>query len=475
MEERYITAIDLGTAKIALTVAKVSGDNIQVVYYSETPSDGIRNSNVFNPLKASRPIRKAIEEAENELKIKILQVAVGLPRYSVRQKIATGELPRTNPEDYISHEEIEMLKELALNQYPLENEETEIIYGAVAQSFSTEDQIQMLESDVEGTLSRSVEGNFKIFVGNRSATNAIDKVFNDLGISIAKKYFLPDVVARTVLGQDEMENGVALVDLGAGVTSVAIYHGGIMRHYSAIPFGGKVITSDIRTECSISDALAENIKLAYGACLPSKLANLSEKVLQIRYEDAPFKEVSVRYLSEIIDARAREIVDAVLWSIQQSNLQDALRAGIVITGGGANLANLSGLVKEMSGYSVRIGFARHLFSDSGCFGLYEPGATSCIGMVLAAKEDRLPDCAVAPEPEPLPEEEPVPEEEPATMEDINRGDTGEVFKPGEWEEVPPEPKKKQKKPRKRGGLHIIWHEVKETIDNLYQSVAEEDV
>ncbi len=485
MEERYITAIDLGSSKIALTVAKVTGNNVQVVYHSQRPSQGIRNSVVVNPRKASIPIREAIEDAQNELKIKILQVVVGLPRYSVRQEIKTGELPRSAPEEYITRDEIEILKELAISEYPLADEKREAIYGAVAQSFSTDDQIQMLESDVEGTLSSSIEGNFKVFVGSRSAIVSIDKVFNDLGIAIAKKYFLPDVVARTVLAPDELENGVALVDLGAGVTSVAIYHGGIMRHYSAIPFGGKNITGDIRIECSISEHLAENIKLAYGACLPTKLASLSEKILQIRYEDSAYKEIPVKYLAEVIDARAREIADAVLWSIQESNLQDVLRAGIVLTGGGASLTNISTLFKDMSGYSVRTGYARHLFSGSGCFGLYDPSATSCIGMILSAKDDALPDCAIAPEPV---VEEPV-EEEPVMEEPVQEGPAWEMpadSEPVETTLIAPEefgetrPRKKKEPRRSRPSkFKLIWHDVVDAVqgkmDDLYSSITEEEV
>ena len=128
-----------------------------------------------------------------------------------------------------------------------------------------------------------------------------------------------------------------------------------MRYYASIPFGGKAITGDVRTECSISEELAERIKKRFGACLPGKLASLSEKVLQIRLTE-PYKEVPVRYISEIIDCRCREIVDAILYYIQESGLQNSLRSGIVITGGGAEMANFVSLVKEMSGYEVRKGY-----------------------------------------------------------------------------------------------------------------------
>ena len=397
MQQKYIAAIDLGTAKTALAVARIQDDDIQIEYYGETPSDGIRNSKVYNPMRASAPIRRVISAAEQQLGIHISQVVVGLPRYSVTQETASGTLPRNTSEEYISREEVELLKDMALSQYPLSDTKNDVIYGVVAQSFSTAEDIQLVENDVIGTLSDSITGNFKIFVGNRTATKAIDGVFDKLGVAIAKKYFLPDVVARAVLSDDEMENGVGLIDFGAGVSSVSVYLGGIMRHYGAIPFGGNNITSDIRCECSISEKLAENIKLAYGACQPSRLATLSEKILQIRSENVN-KKVSVKYLSEIIDARAREIIDALLYEIQKSELQDLLRSGLVLTGGGARLANFANLLKEVSGYNVRIGYPAHKFISTGYALGGDTAATSAIGMVLSAKYDNLPDCIDSPAP-----------------------------------------------------------------------------
>ena len=391
MEERYIASIDLGTSKFGLCVARVKGDDVQIVYYKETPSDGIRNSLVSNPLKASNVLRGAVKEAENELMIKILQVVVGLPRFDVSQETASAKIERRDPDDFISEEEVADLKSLALETYPLEDSANNIMYGAVAQSFSDDEHIQLVENEVVGAISGWLEGTFKVFIGNRKATTAVDKVFNTMDIAIAKKYFLPDVVAKAVLTDDEKQNGVALVDIGAGVTSVSIYYGGIMRSYAAIPFGGRCITGDIRSECSISEPLAEKIKLRFGACLPAKLGTLSDKVLQLRLTE-PVKEVSVKYISEIIDARSREILDAVLWYIQESGLQNDLRSGIVLTGGGARLTNIVNLMKEMSGYEVRPGYPKHCFSTS-VNNVYELSSTAAIGMILAAKEDHLPDSA----------------------------------------------------------------------------------
>jgi cell division protein FtsA len=432
-------------------------------------------------MKASARLREAIQEAEKELMIHILQVVVGMPRSEVAQVTASARIERTNPDEYISAEEVENLKSIALETYPLPNPDKQIMYGAVAQSFSIDDEIQLVESEVVGTLSSALEGNFKVFIGNRSATTALDKIFNGLEIAIAKKYFLPDVVARTVLTSEEMAGGVALVDVGAGVTSVAVYHGGIMRYYASIPFGGKAVTNDIRTECSISEDLAEKIKKRFGACMPGKLASLSEKVLQLRLTE-PYKEVPVRYISEVIDCRSREIVDAVLYYIQESGLQNSLRSGVVVTGGGAELTNFIPLIKDMSGYDVRKGYPRFMFSASVGSGVYSTAATSAIGMVLAAKEDNLPDCVSVPELPKQPEEEDLVEVE---VTDETPVPADMLFAPDAFGEAQPEPEKKEKKGRtkrvkvpkpkseKTGFLSVIWNTVESAALKMYDKANEE--
>ena len=139
--ERYIAAADIGTSKVALSVAKVDGENIQIIWYKEVPSDGIRYSAVFNPTRAAVPLKAVIQEAEKELNIKILQLVVGLPRYSIRQETASALMKRSDPDSCITREEINSLKSIAIDSYPLENEAKEEIYGAVAQSFSADEDL----------------------------------------------------------------------------------------------------------------------------------------------------------------------------------------------------------------------------------------------------------------------------------------------------------------------------------------------
>ncbi len=529
MEERYIAAIDLGSSKIRLTVAKINGNDIQIQYYRETPSDGIRNSAVFNPKKASEPVKKLIDDAEKELNIKILQAVVGLPRCDVRQENNSAKAIRSVPDDSITESEVEELKSIAQDDYPNIDLDKETLYGAVAQSFDCDDNFQIVESEIVGMVSREFTGNFKLFIGKKSSEKAIDKVFNNIEIAVAKKVFTPDSLAKAVLTGDEKESGVALIDFGGGATSVTIYKGKLLRHYACIPFGGKAVTRDIKNECTISEDLAENIKLAYGACMPDRLQTLSEKILQIEGEEGMTgpKQIPVKYLSELITSREKEIVDAMLYEIQESGLADALRSGIVITGGGAEMANLVSFIKECSGYDVRLGYPRHLFSISGCPEAGTAAAATSLGMILSAKADRNLNCIDPAERESAPDsfaaegngtaeasdDEGTVQSEGQTEAERQSGTKGQEEVSGQTaeggnavdgnsaganeEDLPdgqlplggteegntnPSGKTansgkaaKAKKPKKSGGLKVTWQKVMEKVNKMYNDIDNENV
>ena len=393
--DKYIVAIDLGTSKIALTVSKIEGNDVQVIYYKESPSAGIRYSGIYNVSQATEALRGAIADAEQALEIKITQAVVGMPKFPIRTESAKQSIPDRGESMEITQEDIEDLKNFALSSYPGTNPEKESIFGAVAQSFSDGENFQIIENDIIGMTSDVLEGHFKIFIGKQSDLRKIDQIMDRVQVIPVQKFFTADTTAKAVLYDSEMENGVAMIDFGAGSTSVSIYQGNIMRHYASIPFGGKNITDDIKNEAQIGEALAENIKLAYGACMPEKLQSLSEKVLHIKSRNAEGdKTLPVKYLSEIITARIEEIIMAILYEIEKSGFADMLRSGIVITGGVAQTTNISNFVNDLSGYKTRVGYPRHLFSWHECNGLAESSAATSMGLLLAAKNGADLNCAI---------------------------------------------------------------------------------
>ena len=207
--DKHIVAIDLGTSKIALTVAKVEGNDVQIVYYRETPSAGIRYSSVFNVKNVTEALASAISQAEDELNIKITQAVVGMPKYPVRKVNANAEIDGRGEDTDITEEDIDALKSFAQDSYPLEDVEKEAIFGAVAQSFSDGENFQIIEQDIVGMTSDVLEGNFKIFIGKKSDLSKVDQVMNRCGVAAIHKFFTADTTAKAVLNSSEMENGVS--------------------------------------------------------------------------------------------------------------------------------------------------------------------------------------------------------------------------------------------------------------------------
>lgn len=483
--EKHIVAIDLGSSKIAITVAKVNGADVQIIYYKETPSAGIKYSSVFNVMHVVNPLSRAIAEAEEQLGIKITQAVVGMPKFPVRQETGNGEIRDRGEDTDITAEDIAFLKSFAEESYPLKDPDKEAIYGAVAQSFSDGENFQIVENDIVGMTSDVLEGNFKIFVGKKSDLIKIDQVMNKVGITGTKKYFTADTTAKAVLTPAEMENGVALIDFGGGSTSVTIYQDSIMRHYACIPFGGKNITDDIKSESQITERLAENIKLAFGACMPEKLLSMSEKVIHIRSNSTePDMKLPVKYLSEIITARVEEILMAVFYEIEQSGFADSLRSGIVVTGGVAQTANLGNLIYDISGFRARTGYLQNNFCHLDCDALAETTSATSVGLILAAK-DEMSNCAqedagipqvqessnpfdfyteTAPEADPVeevtPVKEEVREEEPVQT---------TIFRDDEIEKMEVVKKKKERK----NPFKVTWTKFIEKADDLYKSLNED--
>lgn len=417
LSERVIAAVDLGSSKIALGIARVEGNNTQILFYRSVPSRGIAYSEVRNPGHTGAVLKELIRSAEEELNITIRQVVVGLPRCNVRQADATGTLTRSVPEDCITMEEVAAIKDMAQESLSSSTGGKEKIYGVIAQSFSTDDYFQLIENDVVGMTGDELSGHFKVFLGKSTPIINLTRVFNDLGLGISRTYFTPLATAKAVLTEEETGNGVALLDMGAGTTSISIFEKKVLVDYASIPFGGNTITGDIHTECGISERLADNIKKAYGGCMPDKLQTLGDKIIQIETDDmSAYRQVPVSYLSEIITARAKEIIDAMLYEIQQSGLANDLRKGLVITGGGAEMLNIANYIKELSGYNVRVAYPRHGFVATGCEDILETDASTLVGMLLMARDEGLNGCLYNGT---VPAEEKQEKAEPETVKEVH--------------------------------------------------------
>ena len=479
MEDRYIVSIDLGTFKIALAVACVSGNDTRIVYYKETPANGMRSSRILNENKVAQQLMKAIGDAEDILGLKITGAVLGMPRFYVRMEENSAMIEREE-DSYITEEEIGDLKNFAQDSYPIEDPEHETVYGAIAQSFSTDEEFQIIEDDIVGMSGRRLEGNFKVFIGNKSSLDRIDRVMKTAGIVAMKKYFVPQLTAEATLFPSEMENGVALIDFGGGCTSLSIYYKNVLRHYSSIPFGGMNVTKDIQMESKVKLSLAENIKLAYGACMPEKLQNLSEKQLLLKSENGEAdKRLTVKYLSEIITAREEEIIRAMLYEIGRSNFADKLRNGIVITGGGARMTNLANFITELSGYAVRVGKPNFRGVFNCCTGLCSPAASTTVGLVMAARELGAScafskESAAAEEPQDAGDTEPTKlEQETGTLPGMVSEEDIARKKRLEEEKKRKDIERQEHKARRRSRFNAFWDRAKKVSESIGEGLGKE--
>lgn len=393
MEDRHIASIDIGSSKIALMVAHVDGDDIQVVYHKSLASKGVNCGGVINSTRAGEVISKLIKDAEQSISAKITQVIVGTPRYKIVECDASAQINRTDPSTGITEEEFLSLKDMATTDCPVGDPDKESVYGCVHQSFSTDEDIQMYDEDeIVGMMSKTFCGNYKLYIGKKTLLDNIDRIFNDLNI-LAIRRFSPSVLGDVILSRDEKDSGVALIDMGANVTSVSVYTGGVLRHHASIPFGGHSITNDIHIESGFSEKLSENIKLAYGCCTPERLAHLSDKIIRVTYpESGNYRDIKVESLAQIISAREKEIIDAMLWEIESSGLADELRSGIVLTGGAAEMCNVNHLAGALSGYSVRIGYPRCNYDCQGYPSARSAAAATCVGLIISVKSNKNINC-----------------------------------------------------------------------------------
>lgn len=459
MEDRHIAAVDIGSSKFALMVARVEGDDVQVVYHKSLPSRGVNHGGVINPTKAGEIVGGLIRDAESSLRLKLTQVLVGTPRYKVLERDAAAQFKRTDSSIGITQEEFRSLKEIAKDDCPVDDPEKESVYGCVHQSFSTDEDIQMYhEDDIVGMMSDTFSGNYKLYIGRKILLDNIYRIFNGIGVTVAQCCFSPLVLGDVILSRDEKDSGVALIDMGAGVTSVSVYAGGVLRHHASIPFGGASVTGDIHLESGFSERLSENIKLAYGCCMPEKLANLSDKIIRVNYPDSGnYRDIKVDYLAHVIGAREKEIIEAMLWEIERSGLADELRSGVVLTGGAAEMGNMGQLVSALSGYGVRIGYPHSHYSCVGFPSARSAAAGTCVGLIMAGKADRYVNCTG--ESIKGMRQEPKPHEADDTL-----------FPPTEDREEPEKPREKPKA-RPSHKENIIWRNIKSKAKKVDDAIG----
>lgn len=373
----YVAAIDLGTTKVvALVGKKTKSGKLHILSHSKTESKGIKRGVVLNIEETVAAIQQTIEEVQMQSGIIFDEVFVGIAGQHIKSIRNRGYINRDSVDNEIVKEDIQAL---VRDMYKIPLEAGEEIIHVIPQSFIVDNEVGV--KNPVGMSGRRLEANFHIVIGQTASAKNIEKCIKRVGLKVEELILEPLASAAAVLTEDEMEAGVALVDIGGGTTDLAVYYDGVVRHTAVIPFGGNVITTDIKEGCSILQRQAEALKMQYGSALGDLAPE--DKIVSIPgISGRDPKEISFRKLANIIQSRMEEIIDAVTFEIESSGVADKLSAGVVVTGGGSLLRHLPQLINFKTGMDVRIGQPNeHLTADSG-EEINHPLYSTAVGLIL---------------------------------------------------------------------------------------------
>ena len=345
-----VVGLDIGTTKICVTVGRRSGGNkFEILGVGKAESSGVSRGVVANIQKTVSSIVQAVEEAGAQSNVDIKVVNVGIAGQHIKSIQHRGILTRKEDGE-ISRIDIERLIE---DMYKLVLPPGEEIIHVLPQEFTIDNEPGI--KDPIGMAGRRMEANFHIISGHVSAVKNIKKCIDHANLEVQDLILEPLASSEAVLDAADKDAGVVLVDIGGGTTDVAIFHEGIIRHTAVIPLGGNIVTEDIKQGCSVMRNQAELLKIRFGSALAEE--NKENEVICVpglRGRDS--KEISVKNLAYIIQARMEEIIEHVYYEIKSSGYENKLIGGIVITGGGAQLKHLVQLVEFITGIDCRIGF-----------------------------------------------------------------------------------------------------------------------
>lgn len=375
-----IAAIDLGTTKVVAVVGEKTNLGVKVVAYGEAPSRGIKRGRIENVKFAHQALEKALRKVEEQINMKVRKAFVGIAGQDIKCiSPEPFQIQRKDVNALISEQEI---MEITESTYHTFVEDGYKVFYSVPQSYNVDNYMSV--SEPVGMLGRNIVARYKLFAGKENSLRMINSTLGLSNIEPIEIVLEPIASAKAVLTEDEMEVGSILVDIGGGTTDVIVYHHNIIRYAGIIPFGGNSVTEDICTGCGIAAEKAEHIKTNYG-CSFSDYADPSQKIIIPSIGSGNNKEIQLKTLSRIIQARMEEIMEAVCWHVEQSGFKNVIRSGMVLTGGGSKIANLSNLADFVTGFETRLGSPNAFAIDpSSCEEAKDSTASTAVGMLIHA-------------------------------------------------------------------------------------------
>jgi len=383
-EQPIIVGLDIGTTKIAAIAGRKNEyGKLEILGFGRANSNGVKHGQVLNIDETIKAIQVALDNCyASNPNLEISEVYVGIAGHHIKSLQTRGDIVRQNTEDEITRREID---QLIADQYKTYIPAGDQIIDVIPQEF-TVDNFQNIPNPI-GYGGVKVGANFHIITGDKNAIRNINRAVEKSNLHTKDLVLQPLASAAAVMGQEDLEAGVAIVDIGGGTTDLAVFYEGILKHTAVIPFGGENITNDIKTGLGVLKTQAEQMKVQFGSALSNEAkANAYITIPGLR--GMPAKEISVKNLANIIQARMSEIMDFVTYHLKQVGLDNrALNGGIVMTGGGSQLRHLIQLTEYVTGLNARIGFPTEHLAAGHIEELAKPTYSTCIGLILKGYSD----------------------------------------------------------------------------------------
>src|SRR6201985_500450 len=383
-EQPIIVGLDIGTTKIAAIAGRKNEyGKLEILGFGRANSNGVKHGQVLNIDETIKAIQMALDNCyASNPNLEITEVYVGIAGQHIKSLQTRGDIVRQNTDEEITRREID---QLIADQYKTYIPAGDQIIDVIPQEF-TVDNFQNIPNPI-GYGGVKVGATFHIITGDKNAIRNINRAVEKSKLRTKDLVLQPLASAAAVMGQEDLEAGVAIVDIGGGTTDLAVFYEGILKHTAVIPFGGENITNDIKTGLGVLKTQAEQMKVQFGSALSNEAkGNAFITIPGLR--GMPAKEISVKNLANIIQARMSEIMDFVSYHLKQVGLdQRMLNGGIVMTGGGSQLRHLIQLTEYITGLNARIGYPTEHLAAGHIEELAKPTYSTCIGLILKGYSD----------------------------------------------------------------------------------------
>lgn len=374
--------LDIGTTKIVVMVGrKNEHGKLEILGMGKSKSLGVSRGVVSNITQTINSIQEAVKQAEENSGYKVTDVTVGIAGQHIRSLQHSDYITRPNFEEVIGEDDLKKLIDQVKKLAMMPGEE---IIHVLPQEYKVDSQGEVREPI--GMYGRRLEANFHVVVGQVSSIKNIARCVKSAGLNLAGITLEPIASSVASLSVEEKEAGVALIDIGGGTTDIAIFKDNIIRHTTVIPFGGNIITQDIKEGCSIIERQAELLKTKFGSAWPGE--NKETEIVSIQgLRGREPKEISLKKLAQIIHARVHEVLEQAYLEMKGYGCDEQkkkLIAGIVMTGGGAKLKHIRQLTEYITGLDVRIGYSNEHLAGGQAEDLANPEYATGIGLLIKA-------------------------------------------------------------------------------------------